>query len=92
MRIGEIRQASAGQSGVTGGQTVPASESSEGRALVALAPSAPLREPVTRHREAPFLAQLLAVKDQHPQTRARRRVAPHEAIAAYRAAAGLNGH
>jgi hypothetical protein len=73
-------------------QTVPVSETSECRALVALAPPAPLREPVARHREAPFLAQLLEVKDQHPQTRARRRAAPYEAIAAYRAAAGLNGH
>jgi DNA-binding IclR family transcriptional regulator len=91
MRIGEIRQASAGQSGAIGGQPVPASKTSEGRALVALAPPAPPRELVARHREAPFLAQLLAVKDQHPQTRARRRAAPNEAIAAYRAAAGLNG-
>lgn len=91
MRIGKIRQASSGEIGVTGGQTAVVSETSEGRALVALAPPAPLREPVARHREAPFLAQLLAVKDQHPQTRARRRAAPDEAIAAYRAAAGLNG-
>jgi hypothetical protein len=92
MRIGEIRQASSSPSGLTGGQTVAASESSEGRALVALTPPVPRREPVARHREVPFLVQLLAVKDQHPQTRARRRAAPHEAIAAYRAAAGLNGH
>jgi hypothetical protein len=90
MRVGEIRETSSSPSGVTGGQPVPASETSEGRALVALAPPALPREPVARHREAPFLAQLLAVKDQHPQTRARRRAAPHEAIAAYRAAAGLN--
>jgi hypothetical protein len=89
MRIGEIREASSSQSGVTGGQTVPASETSEGRALVVLAPAAPLRESVARLRQAPFLAQLLAAKDQHPQTRARRRAAPHEAIAAYRSVAGL---
>jgi hypothetical protein len=89
MRIGESRQASSSASGLTGGQTVAASEPSEGRALVALAPPAPLREPVARFRQAPFLAQLLAVKDQHPQTRERRRAAPHEAIAAYRAGAAL---
>jgi hypothetical protein len=89
MRIGEIRQAYSGQAGVTGGRTVSAPETSESRAMVALAPPAPLREPVARFRQAPFLAQLLAVKDQHPQTRERRRAAPHEAIAAYRAGAAL---
>lgn len=91
MRIHEIRQATSRPSGLIGGQPAAASETSESRALVALAPPAPLCEPVARFRQAPFLAQLLAVKHQHPQTRARRRAAPHEAIAAYRAAAGLNG-
>ncbi len=36
-------------------------------------------------RNAGFLAQLLAARDGVAQTRARRRVEPHEAIAAYRA-------
>jgi hypothetical protein len=35
------------------------------------------------------LVQLLAAKDQHPQARARRRVEPQEAIAAYQAGAAL---
>jgi hypothetical protein len=91
MRLGEIRQASSGQSGVTAGQAAPARDASESRALVALAPAAPAREAMARYRQAPFLTQLLAVKDQHPQTRERRRAAPHEAIAAYRAATGLTG-
>jgi hypothetical protein len=34
---------------------------------------------------AGFLAQLIAVAEQAPQTRPRRRIAPHEAVAAYRA-------
>ena len=38
---------------------------------------------------APFLAQLVATKDQHPQTRERRRAEPDMASAAYRAAAAL---
>jgi hypothetical protein len=38
----------------------------------------------TRHAAAPFLAQLIANRQQAPQTRARRRVAPGEAIAVYR--------
>jgi hypothetical protein len=37
-----------------------------------------------------FLAQLIATKDQHPQTRERRRADPTEALAAYRAAAALS--
>jgi hypothetical protein len=42
-------------------------------------------------RQAPFLAQLLAMKDQHPQTRERRRAEPHDALTAYRATAALTG-
>jgi hypothetical protein len=34
---------------------------------------------------ADFLAQLIAVAQKAPQTRQRRRIAPHEAIAAYQA-------
>jgi hypothetical protein len=41
------------------------------------------------YRYAPFLAQLVATKDQHPQTRERRRADPDVAVAAYRAAAAL---
>jgi hypothetical protein len=59
-----------------------------GRALVPLAPPAPPGAPA-HYRQAPFLAHLLAVKDQHAQTRERRRAAPAEAIAAYRATAAL---
>jgi hypothetical protein len=91
MRIGEIREVFSGQAGATASQTIAAPKASESRALIALAPPAPLREPAARLRQAPFLAQLLAVKDQHPQTRERRRAASHEAIAAYRATAGLTG-
>ncbi len=61
----------------------PASES---RALVALAPAAARTLP--RH-QATFLAQLIATKQQHPQTRERRRAEPAQAVMAYRAAASL---
>lgn len=91
MRIGEIRQASSGRSGGTGGQAAAAPDCGESRALVVLTPPAPLREAVAHLRQAPFLGQLLATKDQHPQTRARRRATPREVIAAYRATAGLIG-
>jgi hypothetical protein len=50
-----------------------------------------LRIAPENYHQAPFIAQLLAVKDQHPQTRERRRAEPDEALAAYRAAAALTG-
>jgi len=64
----------------TGPDALPAS-----RALVTTA-----AEPATEqtagalHREAAFLAHLIATKEQEPQTRARRRAEPAVAIAAYR--------
>lgn len=56
----------------------------EGRALLVVEPqqAAPL---VSNFRQAPFLAQLIATKDKHPQTRERRRAEPADAIDAYRA-------
>ena len=59
-----------------------------GRALLVIEPpkAAPL---VSNFRQAPFLAQLIATKDKHPQTRNRRRAEPAEAIDAYRAAKAM---
>jgi hypothetical protein len=62
---------------------------SESRALVALAAATAAAPPRPRHRQAPFLAQLIATKQQHPQTRERRRAEPAQAVSAYRAAAKL---
>jgi hypothetical protein len=60
------------------------------RALVALTPATGLNGPLTTsYRQAAFLAHLIAVKDQVPQTRERRRAEPGEALAAYRAAGAL---
>ncbi len=85
MRIGEVKQAFPGPLG--GGEPAPAA--SESRALIALTPSAQTAAVPTGYRQAPFLAHLLAVKDQHAQTRERRRAEPQEAIAAYRATTQL---
>jgi len=61
-------------------------EVAESRALVPVAPIAEAQqEPFANYREASFLAQLIATKEQVPQTRERRRAEPNEAIAAYRA-------
>ena len=61
----------------------------ESRALVALSPLTGSAERMLSCRYAPFLAQLVATKDQHPQTRERRRAEPDVAVAAYRATAAL---
>jgi hypothetical protein len=76
-------------SGRTDQNGEPASES---RALVAVNPTAAEREPVAGFRQAPFLAQLIATRDQIAQTRERRRAEPAEAIAAYRATEALIKH
>ncbi len=58
----------------------------ESRALITIeAPALSERTPrVTRHPSAGFLAQLIATHMQAPQTRARRRAEPGEAMAVYR--------
>jgi hypothetical protein len=66
---------------------LPAEES---RALVPVTPvTADGRDRSSHYRSAPFLAHLIATKDQHPQTRERRRVEPRDAVAAYRSIAAL---
>jgi hypothetical protein len=91
MRVGEIRKVVPRQADPTPRDPEPAAaeQAAPSRAMVALAPGA-LRSSPETHHQAPFLAQLLATKDQHPQTRERRRAAPEDAIAAYHAAAALN--
>lgn len=90
MRVTEIRTAGARPFPSSGTADAP-QPVTPGRALVAIAPAARARsgEAANHHHSAAFLAQLIAGKDQHPQTRERRRAEPHEAIAAYRAAAVL---
>ena len=94
MRLGEIRAAGPPSAAPTHSSAENASVEPSGHALVALKPVTAAPEPDTHerpahYRQAPFLAQLIATKDQHPQTRERRRADPREAIAAYRAMAKL---
>ena len=58
----------------------------ESRALVALSHLSEPSERAAGYRSAPFVAQLVATKDQHPQTRERRRAEPNEVTAIYAAA------
>jgi hypothetical protein len=89
MRIDEIGTAKKGGSAVTD-ESLAAQAAEPSRALVPLAPPAPTASAAPLfHRQAPFLAHLLAAKAQHAQTRERRRAAPRDAIAAYRATAQL---
>jgi hypothetical protein len=69
-------------------QRTPQTTGTESRALIAItpAPQAERSWTHTRRPGAPFLAHLIATQMQAPQTRARRRAAPEEAIALYRAA------
>jgi hypothetical protein len=91
MRLGEIKKVVQRQSGLTlqGAEPASADQAAASRALVALTPVMAARMSPETYRQAPFLAQLLAMKDQHPQTRERRRAEPDEALAAYRATAAL---
>jgi hypothetical protein len=90
MRIGEVKKVVPRQADPAPREAEPAAEqAAPSRAMVALTPSTGLRSSAETRQQAPFLAQLLATKDQHPQTRERRRAAPKDGIAAYRNAATL---
>ena len=84
-----------GPSGATVGFTAAARRGSDERRApdlpeVEVRALVPVRATVTsdrsqsRHPAAPFLAQLIATRMQAPQTRARRRAEPEDAIAVYR--------
>ena len=59
------------------------------RALTVIA--APVRVAAAPRGDAAFLAHLIATRTQAPQTRARRRAEPADAIAAYRGMGRLRG-
>jgi hypothetical protein len=91
MRLGEIKRVATRQAVFTPRDAAPepAEQPAPGTALVAVTPVADAQETPAIYRHAPFLAQLLAMRDQHPQTRERRRAEPGVVISAYRNAAGL---
>ena len=90
MRIGGIGAAVIGpysRRPVTS-QREPQTAESESRALIAVAPAAQAERSgtETRRPSAPFLAHLIATNIQVPQTRARRRAEPADAVAVYQGA------
>lgn len=89
MRVETAKQAALRRGGEKPSDgSLPQSGDEASRALVILEP-APRQEPQSGHRQVQFLAQLIANRDQLPQTRERRRAEPAEVIAAYRAADAL---
>jgi hypothetical protein len=89
MKLIATRTVSSSPSGVRPhpGKPSAVEEIAASRAPVAVPPVAAAqtnRGPA--HRPAAFLAHLIAVKAQHPQTRERRRAEPGEAVRAYQAA------
>jgi hypothetical protein len=94
MRLDEINGASSRQIGgpARGAAAQAAGHASASRALVALSPAAVGHEVSANHRQAAFLAHLIATKDQLPQTRERRRAEPDQVIAAYRAVEAMTKH
>jgi hypothetical protein len=69
----------------------PAAPIETNHALVPIEPVIAETDAPETFRHAAFLAQLLAIRDQHPQTRTYRRAEPREALAAYRATVALMG-
>jgi hypothetical protein len=92
MRLGEVNPSAPRHYDAAGHRTEPGAETPapESRALVTLAPNVAATEAQLGYRNVAFLAQLIATKDQHPQTRERRRADPTDVVAAYRAAATLS--
>jgi hypothetical protein len=83
MRVEGTKQAASRQDSRRDQSFAPQHEE-ESRALVTTQ-TATEHEPGAVYRQPTFLAHLIAMKEQHPQTRERRRAEPSEAIAAYRA-------
>jgi hypothetical protein len=86
MRIGDSRGSTIGRGGQPS-REAPAAASS--RALTVVAAPARREMPTLTRGDAAFLAHLIATDAQAPQTRTKRRADPAEALAAYRAAAGM---
>jgi hypothetical protein len=91
MRLGEIKKVAIRPAVFTPRDATPepTEKPAPGKSLVAVTPVADAQATPAIYRQAPFLAQLLATRDQHPQTRERRRAEPSVGIAAYRNATAL---
>jgi hypothetical protein len=89
MRISGIAGQTIGPATRRAAADSPEPDVTESRALIAIQAPAPAERSFThsRHPAAPFLAHLIATHMRAPQTCARRRVEPGEAISVYAAMA-----
>ena len=87
MRVSGVATSTVGRVTHRVAADIAAPDISESRALIAIEAPAPAERAFThsRHPAAPFLAQLIATRQQAPQTRAHRRAEPREAISVYAA-------
>jgi hypothetical protein len=87
MRISRVTPPASGQAArrVWAELDEPAAAEAETHALIAIDASASSERPFlrTRHPAAPFLTHLIATRMQEPQTRARRRADPEDAVVMY---------
>ena len=93
MRISGIAGSTVGRVTRRVAADIAAPDVGESRALIAIEAPAPAERSFIHSRPpaAPFLAQLIATRQQAPQTRARRRAEPREAITVYAAMARKRG-
>ena len=94
MRLRIIGGSDTEQTGVTphSADFTPGAPIETSHALVPVEPVIAETDTPEAFREAPFLTQLLAIRDQHPQTRLYCRAEPRVALAAYRNTATLTEH
>jgi hypothetical protein len=88
MQTGDSREGAFGSDGHSPDAPLAPVES-ESRALTIVAQPSPRDLPHFVRGDAAFLAHLIATKEQLPQTRIKRRAEPEEALAVYRAVAGM---
>ena len=93
MRINGITESTVGRRTRRAAADGAGSEVTQSRALIVVEAPAPAERSFapSRRPAAPFLAHLIATQMQAPQTRARRRVEPQEAISIYAAMAAIGG-
>jgi hypothetical protein len=93
MRINSLAGSTVGRLARSVAADSPEPDVAESRALIAIEAPAPAERSFThsRHPAAPFLAHLIATHMRAPQTCARRRVEPGEAISVYAAMAARRG-
>ena len=88
MRVGVTQEVFSAHGAERELEQAPVNPHAESRAVVVVEVQ-PARERPAPHRQSAFLVHLIATREQHPQTRARRRAEPDVALRAYAAMARM---